>query len=200
MVILRIHEKGHYVELPGISPVRTPVEIDITKLSLPIVAAKLISMNIEKWEIVSESRTGERITYKKQDFIQKSEKTETDFQKFVKLIDSRFAKFEVHIKALERQIQEKDNKDKEQNNVNQSLKNIENLIKGIKPTKIVVDELPSSSKFDDEFDEEYDKFIPEISADNLRMSGEASIQKQDKDDGVDDAAEMLSQISKKRRT
>jgi hypothetical protein len=199
MVILRIREKGHYLELPGMNPVRTPVEIDITRLSLPIVAAKLLSMGISDWEIVSETGTGDKKIYKKDDFLPKTEKKDTSFTEFLKFIDKRFKRFENAIKEIERRVQEKDKTDKEQNSVKHSLERLETLIKGIKPTQITIDEFKTAQESKKKFEDDTETFIPEITTDSLRMSGEASLDKHKRSEDTESLADALSQMTKRRK-
>jgi len=67
MVILKIKEKGYYVTIPGITPFRTPAEVDITSIGLPIVVSTLHSNGIDKFEIVSDT-PGKKASYTQKDF------------------------------------------------------------------------------------------------------------------------------------
>ena len=53
MIILKIPEPGHTIDLPGIQTVRSPVEIDITKLDARLVMMHLAKAGIKKYEIKS---------------------------------------------------------------------------------------------------------------------------------------------------
>ena len=63
MLILKIRQKGLYVELPGTLPARTPVEINITNCNISIVDTYLRKNGINNYEIYS--TTEKQIQHKK---------------------------------------------------------------------------------------------------------------------------------------
>ena len=71
MVILKIIEKGHYIEIPGMPPFRTPVEANITHISINLVVSKLQSQGIKTFEIISDTK-GKESVLTQRDFIQQN--------------------------------------------------------------------------------------------------------------------------------
>ena len=53
MLILKIKEKGLFVEIPGALPTRTPAEIDISKCNLSAVDMYLRKNGIKNYQILS---------------------------------------------------------------------------------------------------------------------------------------------------
>lgn len=53
MLKLIIKTKGLFINIPGVSPFRTPAEIDITKLNLNIITSELKKNGIARWKIIS---------------------------------------------------------------------------------------------------------------------------------------------------
>lgn len=83
MVILKIKEKGYYITIPGITPFRTPAEVDITSANLAIVVSTLHSNGIDKFEIVSDT-PGKQSILTQRDFniFRNVEKQENDDKKY----------------------------------------------------------------------------------------------------------------------
>ena len=50
---LKIADRGLIVEIPGIAPVRTPADIDISKIDINLVVAHLRKAGINNYKIVS---------------------------------------------------------------------------------------------------------------------------------------------------
>jgi len=57
MIILKIKDPGFLIEIPGIKPCRSPVDIDITKLNMRVVLSFLKSSSIINYQIVSEEES-----------------------------------------------------------------------------------------------------------------------------------------------
>ena len=53
MIILKIKQRGLFIEIPGSSPTRTPAEIDITKCNIMVVDTYLRKLGITDYEILS---------------------------------------------------------------------------------------------------------------------------------------------------
>ena len=67
MIILKIKQKGLYIEIPGITPFRTPAHVNITHVSIHLVASKLQAQGISNFEIVSDTK-GKEKRYTEKDF------------------------------------------------------------------------------------------------------------------------------------
>ena len=61
MLILKITEKGHYIEIPGMPPFRSPVEANISHVSINLVVSRLQTQGIKKFEIVSDTKGKETV-------------------------------------------------------------------------------------------------------------------------------------------
>jgi hypothetical protein len=144
MVILKIKEKGYYITIPGITPFRTPAEVDITSANLAIVVSVLHSNGIDKFEIVSDT-PGKQKTLTQNDFniFKKEEKEEKNDKKYDDLTDQIGELKGMINKLLQRNVIEK----REQI--------IERVFEKI-PTKPVVEEVE-------------ELFIPEINIPNARI-------------------------------
>jgi hypothetical protein len=105
MVILKIKEKGYYITIPGITPFRTPAEVDITSSSLPIVVSTLRSNGIEKFEIVSDT-PGKKATYTQKDFaiFKQDDKKDEKYESLTAQLDQVKGMLS---KLLERNVNEK---------------------------------------------------------------------------------------------
>jgi hypothetical protein len=63
MVILKIKDRGLFIDIPGASPTRSPAEIDISKCNLTQIDVYLRKMGVKEYEIIS--RKKEKIKIKK---------------------------------------------------------------------------------------------------------------------------------------
>lgn len=188
MITLIISEKGHYLELPGISPFRTPAQVNISHVSIPLIVSKLKIAGIEKFEIVSDTKGQEKVLTENDFVVKKSVKNKKEKENY----EARFNKLENLIsKLVETQVSDT-SKNKEQ--ITNRLNSIESLLKN-QTTKVVhVEEQHKKSKspVKKELDE---TFIPSIEIDNLEMKGKTSKEtfKQDKGD-IDDNVDLLTRI------
>ena len=170
MLTLQVTEKGHYIEIPGISPVRSPANIDITKIDLPLVISILRKYGINNYKIVSLSGTGEKKIFTRRDFV---EKNKEDIVVYQRKMDRRIEKMENMISRL-----------LEKNEVNRDFK-----AEQITKSKYI--EKESEPKIE----ELEDVFIPSIDVDGMKVKGETTKTsiKRGKGD-VDDSADLLSRI------
>jgi len=67
MIILKIKTSGHTIAIPGLPAFRSPVEVDISKLDIRVVAMYLKNSGIETYEIVAETKAHKEV-YTKKDF------------------------------------------------------------------------------------------------------------------------------------
>lgn len=181
-IILKIKEKGLYVNIPGLPASRTPVDLDISKCDLSLVLSYLRSNGIKGFQIISKSDSGERIL-KHTDLIKKKDdtpKTEPD-KKLEKRLD--------HLEEMISSLLTKDPNEKIKN----KLDFLEVLIKNIKVSEQVVESKPSKKK-EPEI-EELDDFIPEIDVTGLSMKGDfhENVVEQDKEN-LDNSVDLLSKL------
>jgi hypothetical protein len=179
MITLRIRKKGLFIEIPGMSPFRTPAEANISHISIPLVVSTLKAQGITKFEIISDTQGKEKILTQKDFIVEKKGPINNNYE-------GRFNKLESLMnKLLQKQTSDLPLK-KEQ--ITNRLNNIEKLLLK-KETYITKEKIKKKDK------ETHDTFIPEIDLNGLEMKGKTSqkIIKQDKLD-IDDNADLLSSI------
>ena len=193
MLILKIKEKGLFVEIPGALPTRTPAEIDISKCNLSAVDMYLRKNGIKNYQILSVAN-GEV----KQPKPPKIPDASID----QKVINKRFSNLENMLAALlEKQLATKPEKSEQ---ITDKLNKLETLTqkileKDIKVVERVVQQSvkkTKAKKFEDEPEiEELDTtFIPNIDTSKMKLKGKSKkTVKQDKHD-IDDSADLLSRI------
>jgi len=193
MIILKITEKGHFIEIPGLPPFRSPVEANISHISIPLVVSKLQSQGITKFEIISDTK-GKQSVLNQNDFnVTQKKDTKKEEQKEKKKYEERITKLEYLLeKLLEKQTSDTTSK-KEQ--ITNKLEVIEKLLKNQKPQSVHISKDEKEKSVKQEIEELDDTFIPSINLDGLEMKGKSSRKtvKQDKTD-IDDSADLLSRI------
>lgn len=192
MIILKIVKKGYFIEIPGLPPFRTPVEANISHISIPLVVSKLQSQGIKEFEIISDTK-GKQSVLNQNDFSISSKKEEKKKEKQEsRQYEERVNKLEYLLKKL---LQKQDSDSSSKKEQITKLNAIESLLKK-QATKIIHvdsrDEPVPKQKIEELEDE---TFIPSINLDNLELKGKSSKKtiKQDKTD-IDDSADLLSRI------
>ena len=56
MIILKVKQKGHVVDIPGVASFRTPAEVDISNAEINLVIFSLKNCGIDDFEITTEGR------------------------------------------------------------------------------------------------------------------------------------------------
>ena len=187
MVKLLIKTKGMFINIPGLVPFRTPVEVDITKVNINMVISELKKNGIEKYKILSDDnisleRTINKMTVKNKSIrnniieIYKNDNS-SEILESVKSQQKALTKIEV---LLEKFL----NSDILTSKTTFERKRIENEIGFTKPKK----------KFDDSVDD----FIPAINLDNIKLKGTSSTRKiTNKTDLT--GAEKLKSVTKNKK-
>jgi len=193
MITLRIKKKGHFIDIPGMPPFRTPVEANISHISISLVVSALKSQGVTKFEIISDTVGKERVLTQK-DFITKKK----DIKEYEKEnYKDRFNKLEFLMNKLLRKQASETPLNKEQ--ITNRLNSIERLLKKKESVRIirVTKDQDENGKIEKEpkVEELEDIFIPNIDLEGFEIKGEASQKsiKQDKLD-IDDSADLLSRI------
>lgn len=182
MITLKITEPGLTVAIPGLKVFRTPATIDISKLDIRIVSMYLKTSGIEKYEIVAETQKTKEI-YTKQDFeIAEQKKEDT----------SRIDRIEKMLEVLVSKQAGELTPEKEQ--INNKLDKLEKLIANQSTKTVVVKN--KTSEYDEPEIEELESFIPEVDVSDMKIKSDVKKVKQD-DDGLEDAADLLSGLIKK---
>lgn len=187
MIILKIYHKGLLIEIPGVTPFRTPAEVDITNIGASLVVSHLRLQDISNYEIVAGEKQTNHITPKepKIDHIQK-EKTDEQLE--------RINNLEKLLEKLIEKIPSNTSNNSEQ--INKKLDVIEGLIQSKSSEKIYVAKtIEERTKKEPVVDEEI--FIPDVDIGKMKISGGSSktTTKQNKLD-IDSAADLLSKIGK----
>ena len=170
MTILKIRDKGLYLEIPGLKPTRTPVEIDITKFDISIIMLYLRKQGIKDFQILS--------TTKKEKQIVEVKKKKPLPEKNIDISD-RFSRLEHMVGQL---------LEKSKVNTNQKLEqNIEMDTIKTKKSKVINDD-PDIEELDTE------KFIPNVDISDMKIKG--SVKNTIKQDNIDlsDSVDLLSRI------
>lgn len=190
MLILKIKDKGLYLEIPGMMPTRTPVEIDITKCNLSLITVYLRKQGIKNYQIVSESK--KEVTHKPQEILKEIEDLSLDQS----TLNKRFSRLEQMMVKLF----EKDNGSNElkEEQINKKLDRLEKITSKLLDKKydVVIEKksVTESKRKEPQFEELDSQFIPSIDVSNLKMkSGSTKTIKQDKID-LDDNVNLLSGI------
>lgn len=181
MITLKIKKKGFFIEIPGMPPFRTPADVNISHVSIPLVASVLKAQGIERFEIISDTKGKEKVLTQKDFVVDKKEPTSTDYEGRFNILESLMNKL------LQKQTSDLPSK-KEQ--ITNRLNNIEKLLKN--KTEVIHISQEKGKKKDKET---HDIFIPEIDLEGLKMKGKVSQKtiKQDKSD-IDNNADLLSNI------
>ena len=184
MIILKIYHKGLLLEIPGITPFRTPAEVDITNIGASLVVTHLRSQGISNYEIIAgvKQTKPKKIIEPKIDPI-KEEKDNEHLE--------RISNLEKLLETLIDKIPSNTSSNSEQ--INKKLDTIEGLIQSKSSEKIYITE--ERTKKEPVVDEEI--FIPDVNINEMKISGGSSktTTKHDKSD-IDSAADLLSKIGK----
>lgn len=153
--ILKVNKPGLYLELSGISPRRTPAEIDITKCNLNTILTELRKYGIEDYEIKNFSKStyleGSKPVIKKK----KEDKKEDKYEKPKQGSNSdEFSKKLSFIEELLLELNEKIDLDNIQ--LDKTVYNKQNL-----------DNKKEDKNIDDE---ESEDFIPDIDLSGLKLN------------------------------
>jgi len=188
MITLRVKDKGLLIEIPGITPFRTPAKMNITNIKLPFIIKILNNLGVQDYEIVSREGDKENI-YTKKDFEKPKKKKNKDLSK----INERFNKIEELLYVLAKK---ESNKNIPEEQITNKLNSLEELSKRILQKEIVREIVYTSSKdyktpIVEELDE--DPFIPSIDLSEMKLRGSSS-ETLGEIDGAEEAADLLSRL------
>lgn len=201
MILLKIREKGHFIEIPGLPALHTPVEIDISNFSLPLIASHLKNAGIQNYQIIAESDSAsgvQRKVFTHEDFFPVKEKKPDKLHEYQKGVNKRLDKLEKLISSLaEKSV---GNKDDSGEQISNKLDALADLIKEREAIREIV-HIPSGQKIDeDEPDiEELMTFVPEVDIGGMEIKGSATKKIEKRDAETDDSADILSKLIDKRR-
>jgi len=183
MLTLKISERGHVVNLPGMAEFRTPANIDVSKIPLNVLILKLRTYNINHYEIISELGS-QKVVYKKEEL--EKIKTQKLDKKYIKHIDKRLNKLEGMIKILT----------ESKPDIGLKGEQIKNILEEVISKNVIntFNKLPKKEK-DIKEDE---KFIPPVNIGGMKLkSSEHIIIKQK--ENLEDSANLLSELHNNKK-
>lgn len=193
MITLRVRERGHLIEIPGIAPFRTPADIDVSRIGIRKVIGHLQVNGITQYEIVAVNKKGDKEVYNEKDFAPKKKKKKVDPYK--KQIESRFDKLESMIVTLLTR-EKKGNEDLNKEQITEKLEHLERISKEIldkqADDKVII---YKDSKGHKKVKEEEERFIPNVDIADLKLK-KSSVKslKQDQKEEIDNAVDSLSEL------
>jgi ribosomal protein L5 len=200
-IILKIKDKGHLVEIPGVAPFRTPAKINVTTADIRNIIGHLKACGIEEYEIIASTDKGDKEVYTQEDFeLPKKEVSKSDSENYKKQIDKRFNKLEKMIVNLAAKKVSNPNNNKEQ--ITNKLEKLELIAQKIldeaNVREVIYTKIPGKIDVDN-IEELEDAYIPEVDISDMKMvSTGVETLKQDADD-IEDAADILSNLTGKNR-
>jgi hypothetical protein len=188
MITLKIKKPGYTVDIPGLPTCRSPVEFDISKLDIRVVAMSLKTAGITEYEIVAELGKDIKEVYTKKDF-EAIERINTKPSKEIVDLNKRFNKLEKMLSSLLTEKKRSSNKEKEQ--ITNKLDTLERLIKSRS--------IHSGEVIDNEPEiEEFESFIPDIDTSKMKIESKTLKTIKKESDDLDDTVDALSSLIKKK--
>jgi len=191
MIVLKVKEKGHLLNIPGMIPVRSPVEINISKFNVDLVITSLRKQGIKNYEITESDDTSDKKIERKQpaEIVVKEDKF------YREEINKKFTNLENMISELVKNRTGNTNENKEQ--ITDKLDTLELLTRHLL-NKQRDDILEEKLSKDEPEIEELDKFIPKVNIKRMELKGKTTktIIKQDEVDPDD--VDLLSQLLDKK--
>lgn len=187
MIVLRVKEKGHLLNIPGMKAVRSPVEIDISKHKVELIIINLKRHGIKNYEIVKvDDSPVKKIKKDKEVYVEDKYKGD---------INNRFNKLE---KMIHDVLQNKGNIDQNREQITNKLEVLEGLTRSL--LKKQKDEMLKEKilKEEPEIEELEKTFIPEIDTKGMILKGDfvKTTVQQDKVD--QDDIDLLSKLLGKK--
>lgn len=181
MLILKIKDRGHFINIPGLPPLRTPVNVKADRLDLRLAEMALRRANIKNYEIVSVEE------------VQEPKKQEVKYVEIpIKERDdgSKIEKLEAMLELLLSRELEKTTDNREQ--INKKLDSLEKLI----IEKSNRDPIEITKNSSDPIIEEIEDsvFIPSIDIDDMKLKGESGKKIIKQEDKFDENADLLASL------
>jgi len=192
MILLKVKDRGTVVDIPGTQKVRTPAEIDISKIDINFVTMYLRKQGINNYEIIAVTDSGKREVLPVGKHTTKKEKTKDD-GKWKDSIENRFNKLESMLINFLGRKQSNSAVNSEQ--ITNKLEKLEKLSEQIirKQTVVTTDVKQRDEPKIEELDA---KFIPEIDIGGMSIKGSTVKTIQSDSDDADETADLLSSIVK----
>jgi hypothetical protein len=193
MIILKVMKPGHTIAIPGLAVYRSPVEIDISKLDIRVVAMYLETAGIVDYEIIAEMKKDKEI-YTAKDFSkEKPKKVEPkpEPKEDEGKISEMFGRMEqMFLKLIDR---EKENNSKHEEQIIDKLEKLERKIGNAGVPGEIND---ISEKYTDD---DYEAFIPDIDISDMKLTSSDNIKKVKKEGDSEGASDALAGLIGKKK-
>lgn len=176
MLILKIKDKGHYINIPGLPPLRTPVNIKADKLNLNLAEVALRKANIKNYQIISVEEVHEP---KKEEikYVEIPVKIEND---------DKISKLEAMVELLLSREIEKTSESREQ--ITNKLDRFEKiLLERTKPKSIESNEDPVVEELDV-------VYVPEVDIQGMEIKGDSTKETIKQEEDFDENANLLADL------
>lgn len=197
MIKLKIKKPGYTIAIPGLSPFRTPVDIDISDVDIRTIAMYLKSNGIDDYEIEATTDTGHVEVYTKKEFEGIDNIRKKDKQS--KGIEDRFFRLEKRVEKLIRlmthKMSSKDTSDKEQI-IDTRLEKIEDLLHHAFTR---VPSIVRAKETDEPEIEELDSYIPDIDISDMKLKSKEHRTIKQENKNAKDAADALSNLTRGKK-
>jgi len=185
MIVLKVKERGHLINIPGMVSVRSPVEIDITKHEINLVITNLRKQGIKNYKITEkdDSHPVKKLNKTKEFYVENNYRKE---------INNKFNNLENMISDL---ISNKvGNLDQNLEQITDKLEVLDSLTRDL--LKKQRDEILTEKVLKEEPTiEELEKtFIPNIDIDDMEMKGESTKITVQQDEVDQDDIDLLSKL------
>jgi len=195
MITLIIKKPGHTIAIPGLPIVRSPAEVDISKLDIRVVAMYLQTDGIDKYTIIAK-RDDQTEVYTQKDFDAKGQPIPKKKKKGPNL-DKRMNKIENMLQALLSRGMGKDTENREQ--IINKLDELEKKITSSQSTTIIKEiSLENPTVEDDDDFGTIDAFIPEIDVSDMTIRSSENVKTIKQDANIKESADLLAELTKKK--
>jgi len=185
MIVLKVKERGHLINIPGMVSVRSPVEIDITKYEINLVITNLRKQGIKNYKITEKDdrHPVKKLNKTKEFYVENSYRKE---------INNRFNNLENMISDLTSN--KVGNLDQNREQITDKLEVLESLTRDL--LKKQRDDILTEKVLKEEPKiEELEKtFIPNIDIDDMEMKGESTKITIQQDKVDEDDIDLLSKL------
>lgn len=185
MIILKIKDSGYTISIPGLTTVRSPVEIDISRVKIKPTILYLKSIGVLRYEIVEKNNILPDLSETKVMYKQGDDYLETG---------DRLDNIESMLKTL----LENNNNDTDfkLSHITKKLEKIEDSIKNKRSYKIHEKMFQEKIEEDPEI-EELESFIPDVDIDEMKIKSDVKSFKKDFQ-SAEEAADLLSLLRTKK--
>lgn len=191
MIVLKIKEKGHLIDIPGMLPVRTPVEMNINKCKVDLVITSLRRQGIKNYEITEI----DNVPTKKVKPEQSPKMVVKEDKSYRHEINKKFSNLEKMISELVINRTGNTNENKEQ--ITDKLETLELLTRQLLD-KQLGEMLEEKLTKDEPEIEELEKFIPDVDIKGMEIKGKTTKITIQQDEVDQDDVDLLSRLLKKK--